>query len=45
MQLGNISQRVGRSLAIDPANGHIKGDREANKLWRREYQKGWEPKV
>jgi predicted dehydrogenase len=45
MQLGNISQKVGRSLSIDPANGHIKGDKEANKLWRREYEKGWEPKV
>ena len=45
MQLGNISQKVGRSLSIDPANGHIKGDKGANKLWRREYEKGWEPKV
>ena len=43
MQLGNISQRVGHTLNIDPANGHIIGDSEAMKLWGREYEKGWEP--
>lgn len=45
LHLGNISQRVGRSLSIDPGNGHIMGDKEADKLWRREYEKGWEPEV
>jgi predicted dehydrogenase len=45
MQLGNIAWRVGRDLKIDPKNGHIIGDKEAEKLWSREYQKGWEPKV
>ena len=45
MQLGNISWRVGRDLKIDPKNGHIIGDAEAQKLWSREYEKGWEPKV
>jgi predicted dehydrogenase len=45
MQLGNISWRVGRDLKIDPANGHIIGDAEAQKLWGRSYEKGWEPKV
>jgi predicted dehydrogenase len=45
MQLGNISWRVGRDLKIDPKNGHILGDKEAQKLWGREYEKGWEPKV
>ncbi|WP_276359014.1 Gfo/Idh/MocA family oxidoreductase [Daejeonella sp. H1SJ63] len=44
-QLGNIAQRTGRTLNIDPANGHIKNDPGAMKLWSREYQKGWEPKV
>lgn len=44
MQLGNIAWRVGRSLAIDPSNGHIIGDKDAQKLWSREYEKGWEPK-
>jgi predicted dehydrogenase len=45
MQLGNISWRVGRDLNIDPKNGHIIGDKDAQKLWSRTYEKGWEPKV
>jgi predicted dehydrogenase len=45
MQLGNIAWRVGRDLKIDPANGHILGDTDAQKLWGREYEKGWEPRV
>lgn len=45
MQLGNIAQRVGRSLDINPGNGHIIKDREASKLWSREYEKGWEMKL
>lgn len=45
MQLGNISWRVGRDLKIDPQNGHIIGDKDAQKLWSREYQKGWEPRI
>lgn len=44
VQLGNISQRVGRGLILDPKNGHIKDDKEAQKLWGREYEPGWEPK-
>jgi predicted dehydrogenase len=44
--LGNIAHRVGHVLEIDHANGHIKNDRDAEQLWRREYRKGWgEPKV
>ncbi len=45
MQLGNISQRVGRSLNINPQNGHILGDTLANMHWKREYEKGWEMKL
>jgi len=45
VQLGNISQRVGRTLKIDPNNGRILQDKAAMKLWQREYEKGWEPKV
>lgn len=45
MQLGNISWRVGRDLHLDPKNGHIKNDPEAQKLWSRTYEPGWEPKV
>ena len=43
LHLGNISQRVGRSLNCDPANGHIVGDDDAMKLWQREYEPGWTP--
>lgn len=45
MQLGNIAWRVGRDLKIDPQNGHIIGDKEAQKLWSREYENGWKPVV
>jgi len=45
VQLGNISQRTGRALKVDPSNGRILNDKEAMKLWSREYEKGWEPKV
>lgn len=43
--LGNIAQRSGRALNLDPKNGHPMGDAEALALWGREYQKGWEPRV
>ena len=45
VQLGNIAQRVGHSLEINPKNGHIVGDKKAKKLWSREYEKGWEMKL
>lgn len=45
VQLGNIAQRVGHSLEINPENGNILGDKEAQKLWSREYEKGWEMKL
>jgi predicted dehydrogenase len=45
LHLGNIAWRVGRELNLDPANGHIKNDDDAMKLWRRTYEPGWEPKV
>lgn len=43
--LANIAQRTGETLHCDPANGHILHNKEAMKLWGRDYQKGWEPKV
>ena len=45
LHLGNIAWRVGRELRCDPASGHILNDAEAMKLWQREYEPGWEPKV
>ncbi len=44
-QLGNIALRTGSTLDIDPSNGHIKNNKAATKLWKREYAKGWEPTV
>lgn len=43
--LGNIAQKLGRSLHTDPKNGRILNDDEAMSMWRREYEAGWEPKV
>ncbi len=43
--LGNISQRTGRALVCAAKNGHIQNDEEAMKLWARDYEKSWEPKV
>lgn len=43
--LANIAQRTGRTLHCDPKNGHILNDAAAMKYWRREYEKGWEPKI
>ncbi len=43
--LGNIAQRTDGAIACDPANGHIKNNPAAMRLWSREYEKGWEPKV
>ena len=45
LHLANIAWRVNRELHLDTANGHIKNDEEAMKLWRRDYEPGWEPKV
>ena len=45
MQLGNIAYRVGRTLVLDPSNGHIIGDTEAQGFWSRTYEPGWEPKI
>ena len=42
VQLGNIAQRVGHSLEIDPKSGHILEDEEAIAYWSRTYEKGWE---
>lgn len=42
--LANIAYRTNKPLDIDTQNGHIK-DKEAMKLWSREYAKGWEPPV
>lgn len=40
--LANIAQRTGITLSCNPANGHITNSKEAMKLWRRDYEKGWD---
>ncbi|MRI00846.1 gfo/Idh/MocA family oxidoreductase [Kriegella sp. EG-1] len=45
VQLGNIAQRVGQTLDIDDSNGHIKDNADAQKLWSRQYENGWEMKL
>jgi hypothetical protein len=45
LQLSNIAWEVHRELRLDPADGKIQNDAEAMKMWTREYQPGWEPRV
>ena len=40
--LGNIAARTGRSRRCDPATGRVCDDAEAEALWSREYEPGWE---
>jgi predicted dehydrogenase len=42
--LANISYRTGKGFDVNTSNGHI-FDKEAMKLWGREYEPGWEPEV
>ncbi|MFO0849161.1 MAG: hypothetical protein U0871_11500 [Gemmataceae bacterium] len=43
--LGNIAYRVGRRVLCEPKIGRPSNDPAALKLWTKEYEKGWEPKV
>jgi predicted dehydrogenase len=43
--LGNIAYRLQRDLHCDPRTGHVQDDPEAETLWAREYEPGWEPRV
>ena len=45
LQLSNVAWEVNRELHLDPKDGRIQNDPEAMKLWGREYEKGWAPKV
>ncbi|MDC6365141.1 MULTISPECIES: Gfo/Idh/MocA family protein [Flavobacteriaceae] len=43
--LGNFAQDAGHTLQIDVKTGKILNDGAAMKNWKREYEKGWEPKL
>ncbi len=45
LQLSNIAWEVKRELHLDPKSGRVQGDTEAMKMWGRDYEKGWEPRV
>jgi predicted dehydrogenase len=45
LQLSNIAWEVNRELQLDANHGRIQGDPEAMKMWGREYEKGWAPKI
>jgi len=42
--LANIAYRVNKSFMVDTENGRILDD-DAMKLWGRDYEPGWEPKI
>jgi len=43
--LGNMSYRTGSVVKFDPATRKISDNDAAQKLWKREYREGWEPKI
>jgi predicted dehydrogenase len=45
LQMSNIAWEVSRELHLDTQDGRIQGDPEAMKMWGREYENGWAPRV
>jgi hypothetical protein len=45
LQLSNIAWEVNRQLQLDPTDGKIQHDADAMKLWGREYEPGWAPRL
>ncbi len=43
--LGNIAQKTNTPIFMDTDKGVIKNNAEAQKMWSRNYEAGWEPKV
>ncbi len=45
LQLSNIAWEVNRELTLDTTDGKIKNDPQAMRMWGRDYQPGWAPKI
>jgi predicted dehydrogenase len=45
LQISNIAWEVNRELRLDTKDGRIQGDPDAMKMWGREYENGWAPRV
>jgi predicted dehydrogenase len=45
LQLSNIAWETNRELRLDTHDGRILDDADAMKMWNREYENGWAPKV
>jgi predicted dehydrogenase len=43
--LGNMAQDAGETLMVDSKTGKVRNNEKAMEAWKREYQKGWEPKL
>lgn len=43
LQLSNVAWEVNRELRLDPSNGKVLDDKDAMKLWGRDYENGWAP--
>ena len=45
LQISNIAWEVNREMHLDTKDGQIQGDPEAMKMWGREYENGWAPRM
>jgi hypothetical protein len=43
--LANIAYRTNSVVQCDPKTGKLLNNPAGEKLWKREYRKGWEPRV
>jgi predicted dehydrogenase len=43
--LGNMAYRTNSVVEVNPKTGAIKNNPAAEKLWKRDYRKGWKPQI